>query len=89
MNFGRLMKSTGSSVEITNTGGQTLEGTVHSDSEIFKVYPQSFKGNQVTITVEVNVGSAARTSSWKDFQGQITVDSHGGAATIQVSAEIW
>jgi serine protease len=88
LDFGEV--GTGSSKTVTfrayNSGGGTLSGTISDNRDWITVSSTSFEGNDNTISVTVETGALAESSS--PYSGTVTLTSNGGTKTVDVSVTV-
>ena len=69
-----------------NSGGGTLSGTISDNRSWISVSSTSFEGNDNTISVTVETGALAESSS--PYSGTVTLTSNGGTKTVDVSVTV-
>ena len=82
--FGEVVKPASKTMifSISNSGGDTLSGTITTDRAWISVEPTSFDSNDVTVFVTVYTDTL---EVWRTYTGTVTIDSNGGVKTIDVS----
>ena len=84
IDFGRITKgeTRKDSVLVTNKGGGELRGKVMVECNWIEVSPEIFKGNSITLNIEVKTENLFPE---KEYSGYVIVDSNGGKKQILVT----
>jgi len=84
LNFGEIPPGTTKTLTFTisNTGGETLSGTITDDKDWIDVSPASFGSNSTEVSVTVNT---TNLTPGAEYTGTVSITSNGGNATVSVS----
>ena len=88
LDFGEVGKSSSKTMTFRayNAGTGILSGTISNNRSWISVSSTSFEGNDNTISVTVETGGLAESSS--PYTGTVTLTSNGGTKTVDVSVTV-